>query len=315
VSEIVKIVAAEADRGERLDRFIAERFELSRAAAQRLIAEGMVSLSFGDVNKKYVIRGGEAVVLTCPDPVPAEAQPENIALDIIYEDEDIVVVNKPSGMVVHPAAGNESGTLVNALLYHCKGSLSGIGGVERPGIVHRIDKDTAGLLVVAKNDAAHTALSEQLKVHEVSRVYEAIALGNFKEDSGTVNAPIGRHPVDRKRMAITRKQEQGREAVTHYRVLSRFGGMTHIECQLETGRTHQIRVHMSSLGHPLLGDPVYGGNGTKFEAKHKALISGQCLFARRLSLTHPRMGVRMSFEAPLPTEFSALLEILERECT
>ena len=315
MSEVVSIVATEADRGKRLDSFVAEAFGVSRAAAQRLIAEGMVSLSFGEVNKKYAMRGGESVTLTQPAPVPAEAQPEDIPLDIIYEDEDIVVVNKPSGMVIHPAAGNESGTLVNALLYHCRGSLSGIGGVERPGIVHRIDKDTAGLLVVAKNDAAHAALSEQLKVHEVSRVYEAIALGNFREDSGTVNAPIGRHPVDRKRMAITRKPGEGREAVTHYRVLSRFGGMTHIECQLETGRTHQIRVHMSSLGHPLLGDPVYGGSGTKFEARHKALISGQCLFARRLSLTHPKTGQRMSFEAPLPAAFSTLLEILERECT
>lgn len=309
------IVATDVDRGKRLDSFVAERFDVSRAAAQRLIAEGMVTLSFGDANKKYSIKGGESVTLTRPDPVPAEAQPEDIPLDIIYEDEDIVVINKPSGMVVHPAAGNETGTLVNALLYHCKGSLSGIGGVERPGIVHRIDKDTAGLLVVAKNDAAHVALSEQLKVHEVSRVYEAIALGNFKEDSGTVNAPIGRHPVDRKRMAIVRREGEGREAITHYRVLARFGGMTHIECVLETGRTHQIRVHMASQGHPLLGDPVYGGNGTKFEARHRQLISGQCLFARRLSLTHPRTGERMSFEAPLPLEFKALLEILERECT
>ena len=313
--EIFEAVAAKEDSGKRLDSFVAECFDISRAAAQRLISEGMVSLSFGDVNKKYSIRGGETVTLTRPDPVPAEAQPEEIPLDIVYEDEDIIVVNKPSGMVVHPAAGNESGTLVNALLAHCKGSLSGIGGVERPGIVHRIDKDTAGLLVVAKNDAAHVALSEQLKIHEVSRVYEAIALGNFKEDSGTVNAPIGRHPVDRKRMAIMRKPGEGREAVTHYRVLARFGAFTHIECVLETGRTHQIRVHMSSLGHPLLGDPVYGGDGTKFEARHRALISGQCLFARRLSLTHPKTGERMCFEAPLPAAFSSLLAVLERECT
>ncbi|MBQ9802726.1 MAG: RluA family pseudouridine synthase [Clostridia bacterium] len=313
MAELLTAVATGEDRDKRLDAFLSAAFDISRSAAERLIAEGRVALSAGDVNKKYRLRGGETVTLTLPDPVPAEALPENIPLDIIYEDEDIVVVNKPSGMVVHPAAGNETGTLVNALLYHCKGSLSGIGGVERPGIVHRIDKDTAGLLVVAKNDAAHVALSAQLKVHEVSRIYEAVALGNFKEDRGTVNAPIGRHPVDRKRMAVTRRPGEGREAVTHYTVLRRFGQMTHIRCELETGRTHQIRVHMASIGHPLLGDPVYGGDGSKFEARHRALIAGQCLFARRLTLTHPRTGERMSFEAPLPEDFAALLTILERE--
>ena len=314
MSEILRVSATEGDQGKRLDAFLAGAFDLSRSAAERLIAEGQVSLSFGEINKKYRLKGGEEVTLTLPDPTPAEAVPENIPLDVVFEDEDIIVINKPSGMVVHPAAGNEAGTLVNALLYHCKGSLSGIGGVERPGIVHRIDKDTAGLLVVAKNDAAHISLSAQLKVHEVSRIYYAIALGNFKEDQGTVNAPIGRHPVDRKRMAISRRPGEGKEAVTHYTVLARFGPMTYIRCQLETGRTHQIRVHMASKGHPLLGDPVYGGNGTKFEAKHKALISGQCLFAGELSLTHPRTGERMTFKAPLPSEFAELLALLEREC-
>lgn len=307
-------VADVTHKGERLDGFLAAAFDISRSAAERLLAEGRVVLSFGEANKKYRLKGGEEITLTLPDPVPAEAAPEDIPLDVIYEDEDIIVINKPVGMVVHPAAGNESGTLVNALLYHCKGSLSGIGGVERPGIVHRIDKDTAGLLVVAKNDAAHVALSEQLKVHAVSRVYQAIALGNFKEDKGTVNAPIGRHPVDRKRMAIVRRAGEGREAVTHYEVLARFGQMTHIRCELETGRTHQIRVHMASLGHPLLGDPVYGGDGTKFEARHRAHITGQTLFAGELSLTHPRTGERMTFHAPLPDDFAALLAILEREC-
>ncbi len=302
-----------AHAGRRLDAYLAEAFDLSRSAAERLLLEGQIALIGGEANKKYKLKGGEIITLTLPDPIPAEAQPEDIPLDIIYEDADIVVVNKPTGMVVHPAAGNETGTLVNALLYHCRGSLSGVGGVERPGIVHRIDKDTAGLLVVAKNDAAHLSLSAQLKLHDVSRVYRAIAIGNFKEDEGTVNAPIGRHPVDRKRMAILRREGEGREAITHYRVLARFGQMTYIECRLETGRTHQIRVHMASLGHPLLGDPVYGGNGTKFEARHRALIHGQCLFAGELTLTHPRIGERMTFRAPLPTDFEHLLAILEKE--
>ncbi len=314
MNEILKATATDKDLGKRLDAFLAGAFDISRAAAERHIAEGRVSLSSGEANKKYRLKGGEEVTLVLPDPTPAEAEAEDIPLDVIFEDDDIIVINKPSGMVVHPAAGNESGTLVNALLHHCKGSLSGIGGVERPGIVHRIDKDTAGLLVVAKNDAAHIALSEQLKVHEVSRIYYAIALGNFKADSGTVNAPIGRHPVDRKRMAICRRAGEGREAITHYTVLARFGQMTYIRCQLETGRTHQIRVHMASQGHPLLGDPVYGGNGTKFEAKHRALIDGQCLFAGELALTHPKTGERLTFKAPLPPKFAELLAVLEREC-
>ena len=233
--------------------------------------------------------------------------------DELDEDEDIVVVNKPCGMVVHPAAGNESGTLVNALLYHCGDSLSGIGGVIRPGIVHRIDKDTTGLLVVAKNDAAHLKLSDQLKTHTVSRVYEAIVLGNLKNDSGTVDAPIGRHPTDRKKMAVLRGTGvHAREAVTHYTVVERFGQFTHVRCELETGRTHQIRVHMASLGHPLLGDGVYGGAGTRFEAMHKALIHGQCLHAGRLRLIHPRTGEHMCFEAEMPEDMAAVLEILRR---
>ena len=298
-----------------MDQFLAAQLpEFSRARIQALIKSGDVTVNGKTTKAKTPVELGMRIEVNIPEPEPAEAQPQDIPISVLYEDRDVIVIDKESGMVVHPAAGNPDGTLVNAVLFHC-GDLSGIGGVERPGIVHRIDKDTAGLLVVAKNDAAHVALSEQLKVHEVNRVYEAIALGNFKEDSGTVNAPIGRHPVDRKRMAIVRREGEGREAITHYRVLARFGGMTHIECVLETGRTHQIRVHMASQGHPLLGDPVYGGNGTKFEARHRQLISGQCLFARRLSLTHPRTGERMHFEAPLPLEFKALLEILERECS
>ena len=224
------------------------------------------------------------------------------------------MINKPCGMVVHPAVGNESGTLVNALLYHCKGSLSGVGGVERPGIVHRIDKDTSGLLVVAKNDNAHNHLSAQLKTHDVARVYLALCIGNLREDRGTVHAPIGRHPTDRKKMAICRREGEGRDAITHYEVLERFGSFTLVRCRLETGRTHQIRVHMASLGHPLLGDPVYGGDGTKFEATHRKYFCGQCLHAGELSLTHPRSGEQMTFTAPLPTDFAALLDILRRDC-
>lgn len=313
MAELLECTVAPADAGKRLDSFLSAAFSLSRSAAERLLSEGRVTVVGGEANKKYRLRGGEQIALHLPEPTPAEAEPEDIPLHIIYEDEDIVVVNKPAGMVVHPAAGNERGTLVNALLYHCKGSLSGVGGVERPGIVHRIDKDTAGLLVVAKNDAAHQHLSDQLKVHRVSRIYRAIVLGNLKEDEGTVNAPIGRHPVDRKRMAIMRRPGEGREAITHYRVLQRFGQMTLVECRLETGRTHQIRVHMASLGHPLLGDPVYGGDGTKFEARHKSLFCGQFLFAGELALIHPRTGEEMRFTAPIPADFDTVLALLEKE--
>jgi len=310
---ILRLVSSPEDEGKRADAFIAEHSELTRSAAVRLIENGAVTLEGKSValSKKYKICKGDTLTVILPEPEACEALPEDIPIDIIYEDEDIIVVNKPEGMVVHPAAGNPSGTLVNALLYHCKEGLSGIGGVIRPGIVHRIDKDTGGLLVVAKNDAAHLFLSEDIKYHKVERTYHAIALGNFKEDSGKVDAPIGRHPTDRKRMAVIRCDEhKSREAVTHWRVLERFGIATHIECELETGRTHQIRVHTSSLGHPLMGDSVYGGGGTPFEARHKALIHGQCLFAARLRLTHPRSGERMEFEAPLPENFEKLLQIL-----
>ena len=311
--EILNVTATPADKGERLDAFLAAAFGISRSAAERLIAEGSVCITPGEANKKYRLKGGEQVELTLPDPTPAEAQPEDIPLDIVFEDEDIVVVNKPQGMVVHPAAGNESGTLVNALLYHCKGSLSGVGGVERPGIVHRIDKDTSGLLVVAKNDHAHQHLAEQLKTHTVSRVYYAIVLGNLKNDTGTVHARIGRHPTDRKRMAIVHREDLGKDAITHYEVAERFGAFTLVRCHLETGRTHQIRVHMASLGHPLLGDGVYGGDGTRFEALHKRLIHGQCLHAAQLHLIHPRTGEQMLHTAPLPDDFVALLDILRQQ--
>lgn len=312
--ETISVASDVLDKGKRLDMFLAEKLSLTRSAATRLVEEGNVLLRETTPAKNHKLREGDVFFVHLPAPTPTEALPENIPLDIVYEDSDIVVVNKPQGMVVHPAPGNPNGTLVNALMYHCGESLSGIGGVIRPGIVHRIDKDTAGLLVVAKNDDAHLALAADIKEHKVSRIYEAIVLGNFKTDSGMVDAPIGRHPVDRKRMAIIRDSSmRSRNAVTHWQVVERFGGFTHIRCELETGRTHQIRVHMASLGHPLLGDPVYGGDGTAFESHHRSYIRGQCLFAAELHLTHPRTKDAMQFCAKAPENFEKVLEILRRE--
>ena len=302
---------SDCDASKRIDVFVGEKLSLSRSAAARLIDEGKVTVNGKTVAKNYKLSVSDSVSVELPEVQPSEVSPENIPLDVIYEDDDIIVVSKPQGMVVHPAAGNTTGTLVNALLYHCGDSLSGIGGVARPGIVHRIDKDTGGLLVVAKNDDAHAFLSEQLKTHSVSRIYTAIALGNFKEDKGTVDAPIGRHPVDRKKMAIIRSADKkSRNAVTHWSVVERFGRFTLIRCELETGRTHQIRVHMASIGHPLLGDPIYGGGGTEFEARNKSLVKGQCLFAAELRLVHPRTRENMVFRAPLPDNFVSVIEKL-----
>ena len=239
--------------------------------------------------------------------------PENIPLDVVYEDSDIIIINKPSGMVVHPAPGNYTGTLVNALLWHCKDSLSGIGGVMRPGIVHRIDKDTSGLLVVAKNDASHRALSEELGYHGIEREYHALVRGGFKEPVGTVDLPIGRHPVDRKKMAVIKSGENARDAITHYEVIRSYGQITYLQLRLETGRTHQIRVHMSHLGHALLGDEVYASTKTLFEKQHAPLFDGQILHAKRLSLTHPRTKERMTFECELPDNFKKLIEILDKQ--
>ena len=300
--------------GMRLDAFVAECAEISRSAAARLIEDGAVTVSGRSEAKKYAVKLGELIELTLPESRECEALPENIPLNVVYEDEYIIVINKPSGMVVHPAPGNESGTLVNALLYHCKDSLSGIGGVMRPGIVHRIDKDTSGLLVVAKCDEAHTALSEELKYHGIEREYRALVLGGFKDDAGRVDYPIGRHPVDRKKMAVIRNGEgTARDATTHYEVLERFGQVSYLALRLETGRTHQIRVHMSYIGHPLLGDEVYSNRKTRFETLHPSLFDGQMLHAKRLSLTHPATGERMVFECPLPSNFEAALRLLREE--
>lgn len=303
--------------GERIDKFIVDNTDLSRSNAAKLIENGNVTVKGKTVAKNYKLRALDTVEIAFPEPEADEALPENIPIDIIYEDNDIIVVNKPKGMIVHPATGIYTGTLVNALLFHCKDSLSGIGGVIRPGIVHRIDKDTSGLLVVAKNDEAHLSLSEQLKTHTVSRVYHAIAVGNIKDDIGTINKPIGRHPTDRKKMAIvTDPTRTAREAITHYEVIGRFstptGRFTYVKCKLETGRTHQIRVHMASIGHPLLGDSVYGGSGTKFEATSSSMISGQCLHAKELELIHPRTRELMRFECDLPEDFAKVIDKLRK---
>ena len=317
-ADVLSLSVSDGDVGERIDRFVTDNAGVSRSLAVKLIESGAVAVSGKKVEKNYKLRGGDTVEIEFPEPSCDEAVAENIPLDVVYEDGDIVVVNKPKGMIVHPATGIYTGTLVNALLYHCGDSLSGIGGVIRPGIVHRIDKDTSGLLVVAKNDEAHLSLSEQLKTHEVSRVYHAIVIGNIKEDKGTIDRPIGRHPVDRKKMAVvTDPMRQARDAVTHFEVLERFetptGRFTYVKCKLETGRTHQIRVHMASIGHPLVGDTVYGGGNTKFEASNKAIISGQCLHARVLELTHPKTQKKMTFESDLPEYFEILLEKLRKQ--
>ncbi len=309
---LLLFTVGESLAGARLDVIAAEAFGISRSASARLIDDSMILVNEKAAARKYKLSVGDTVSYTPPAPTPSDAQPESIPLDIVYEDGDLLVINKPKGMVVHPAPGNESGTLVNALLYHCGASLSGIGGTVRPGIVHRIDKDTSGLLVVAKNDEAHRGLASQLEGHHIKREYRALVTGHMKEERGTVNRPIGRHPVDRKRMAVL-TEGRTREAITHYRVLASYEGVDYLSLELETGRTHQIRVHMSSLGHPLLGDTLYGGGRTPFERRHAAYLSGQCLHATALSFTHPRTGEEMCFEAPLPSDFSRLLAILEQK--
>jgi len=299
----------------RLDVFMAERGNLTRSASQKLIKAGRVTVNGTVASKNYKTKAGDVIEFIIPEAVAGENLPQDIALDILYEDEHLLVVNKPKGMVVHPAAGNPDNTLVNALLYHCGDSLSGINGVIRPGIVHRIDKDTSGLLVVAKNDKAHVSLAEQIKSHSFDRFYEAVCCGHFREQSGTVDAPIGRHPIDRKRMAVIRNADlKSREAITHWQVLARAHAegqaFTLLRCELETGRTHQIRVHLASIGHPLLGDPVYGGANTQFEAKHQKLVNGQALHAKELEFTHPKTNSTVHFSSPLPENMQKLVTLL-----
>ncbi len=295
------LTAEAEDAGARLDAFLADSLEdLSRSRAQQLIEDGLVTLEGAAVKKNHRVSAGERFRAEIPEPEALELMPENIPLDIVFEDDDLIVLVKPKGLVVHPAPGHPDGTLVNALLWHCGDSLSGVGGEKRPGIVHRIDKDTSGLLIAAKNDLAHQALSAQLQDRSLSRTYEAVVRGNLREAAGTVDRPIGRHPTDRKRMAVV---PGGRPAVTHWAVIDRYKGYTHVRCKLETGRTHQIRVHMASIGHPLLGDGIYGA-----PSPEKGL-EGQCLHARALQFVHPRSGERVELETPLPPYF---LEVLSK---
>ncbi len=303
MSETVELTAPAESAGARIDKYISDNIaELTRSAVQGLIAGGNVLTDGRPVSKNYKLRGGETITVELPEPQPMDAEPEDIPLDIVYEDADLLVVNKPKGMVVHPAHGNYTGTLVNALLHHCGDSLSGINGVIRPGIVHRIDKNTSGLLIVAKNDSSHLHLAEQIKVHSFTREYEAVATGHFRETEGTIDAPIGRHKTDRKKMCVT--QENSRNAVTHYTVLKQYAGYAHVRLRLETGRTHQIRVHLAYIGHPVLGDDVYG--------KAYKGIDGQCLHARKIGFIHPSTGEYMEFTSELPDYFRTVLNKLER---
>lgn len=293
------------DGGERVDVFLAENLPgLTRSAAQRLLDSGRVTLNGSPVRKNHRVSPGEEYSVAPEEPEPSGAIQQDIPIDVVYEDADVVVVNKPRGMVVHPAPGHPDGTLVNALLYHCEGSLSGVGGVRRPGIVHRIDKDTSGLVIAAKNDRAHLALASQLSARTLTREYDAVVRGVVKSPAGTIDAPIGRHPVDRKRQAVTDKNS--RTAVTHYEVVAVYRGYTHVRCRLETGRTHQIRVHMAYIGHPVLGDVVYGRKKTELG------LSGQCLHARKLRFKHPTTNEPMELSAALPEYFIGVLEKLEK---
>lgn len=316
-AEETVIISTADDVGERADVFIAKRAGITRSQAQKLIAsENACLIKLGGasalLDKKYKLAEGDRVVLTLPEAVEYECVAEDIPLDIVYEDDDVIVVNKPRGMVVHPAPGHQSGTLVSALLWHCGASLSGINGVLRPGIVHRIDMDTTGLLLACKNDKAHISIAAQLETHDMFREYVAVVSGNMKEDHGTVDAPIGRNPVDRKKMAvITKLGANARRAVTHWSVERAFDGYTLCKMRLETGRTHQIRVHMSYIGHRILGDPLYGSPSV-FEKKHPSMFAGQMLHAARLSFTHPTSGERLTLEAPPPRDFEAVVELLEK---
>ncbi|MEE0858403.1 MAG: RluA family pseudouridine synthase [Acutalibacteraceae bacterium] len=292
--------------GKRIDKFLSEQItDITRSALQGYFAEGRVTVNSVAVNKNYKTRCNDIIDVNIPEPVPLEAVAENIPLDIVYEDEDVIVVNKPKGMVVHPAVGNYTGTLVNALLYHCKDSLSGINGVLRPGIVHRIDKNTSGLLIIAKNDIAHKGLAEQIKDHSFTRQYETVVYGNIKENTGTINQPIGRNPYDRKKMAVV--SQNSKNAVTHFEVLERFNEFTYLAVTLETGRTHQIRVHMSYINHPVAGDDVYGPK------KVITKLNGQCLHARKIGFIHPITGEYLEFTSELPQYFRDFLTELRNK--
>lgn len=299
-----ELTAATEHAGVRLDAFLSADGALTRSQAARLIAEGRVRVNGKPAAKSARLSGGETVTVDVPQLRETALPPQDIPLDVVYEDDDVIVVNKPTGLVVHPAPGHPDGTLVNALLHHCGDSLSGIGGEKRPGIVHRIDRDTSGLIIAAKNDAAHLALSAQLKDHSLSRTYECLVTGNMKPDSGTVDAPIGRSSADRKKMAVV---PTGRRAVTHWEVVARYPGVTHLRCRLETGRTHQIRVHMAYIGHPILGDTVYGAK------KPVPGLTGQCLHAAGLRFVHPRTGEPVELHCPLPPEFTAMLQKLQNK--
>ena len=302
--EPIRLRASEESKNQRLDAFLASSLDgLTRSQATRLIESGEVAVNGRAVSKSYKLAGGEDIAVTLPEPEPVEAVPQDIPLDVVYEDADVIVINKPSGMVVHPAPGHPDGTLVNALLYHCAGTLSGVGGALRPGIVHRIDRDTSGLIIAAKNDAAHQYLSAQLADHTLARTYECIVVGALREDRGTVDAPIARHPTDRKRMAVV---AGGREAVTHWEVIARYPGYTHVRCRLETGRTHQIRVHMAYIGHPILGDTVYGAK------KEVPGLTGQCLHAVGLRFLHPRTHEVVELSCPLSEEFTRMLQKIRK---
>lgn len=303
MSEILLLHCNGENSGTRIDKYISENIEeITRSAVQTIISAGRVFADGKTVSKNYKIKGTEKITVEIPELQPMDAVPENISLDIVYEDDDLLVVNKPKGMVVHPAHGNYRGTLVNALLYHCGDSLSGINGIIRPGIVHRIDKNTSGLLIVAKNDKSHINLAEQIKVHSFTREYEAVATGYFKEIKGTIDAPIGRNKNDRKKMCVT--AENSRNAVTHYRVIKQYGGYAHLRLRLETGRTHQIRVHLAYIGHSVLGDDVYG--------KSYKGIDGQCLHARKIGFIHPSTDEYMEFSSELPDYFVSVINKLEK---